>query len=196
MNKRIILASGSKQRKMIMDSLGVDYEVRVANVDERSIRDVNLLVRAEKIAKLKADKILENGIDGIVIAADTFVECNGEILEKPVDLVEARDMLKMESGNKMIVYTGFCYIDTNKKLNFLKTSVSKVWFRELSDGEIDNFVKNNPVTTWAGAFSLMFLYQTSFVRKISGSMTAVYGLPTEFLVDCLEKSGVEIKGKR
>lgn len=177
---------------MIMDSLGVDYEIVVADVDEKSIRDNNLSLRAKKIAKLKGDNILKNKIDGIVIAADTFVECNGKILEKPVDLEDARLMLKMESGNKMTVYTGFYYVDTNKKFKVLKTSVSKVWFRKFSDGEIDNFVKNNQVTTWAGAFSLMFLYQTSFVRKISGSMTAVYGLPTEFLVECLEKSGVEV----
>lgn len=190
------MASGSKQRKMIMDSLGVDFEVVVANVDEKSVRDSNLSIRAKKIAKLKGDKILENKIDGIIIAADTFVECNGKVMEKPVDLEEAEKMLKMESGNKMTVYTGFYYADTNKKFKVLKTSISKVWFRELYDYEIDSFVKNNPVTTWAGAFSLMFLYQSSFVKKISGSMTAVYGLPTEFLVECFQRSGVEIKGER
>lgn len=178
-----------------MDSLGVSYEVVVANVDEKSIRDKNLSLRAKKIAKLKGDKILENKNGGIVVAADTFVECNGKVLEKPVDLEEAKKMLKMESGNKMTVYTGFYYMDINKKFKVLKTSVSKVWFRELSDSEINNFVKNNPVMTWAGGFSLMFLYQSSFVKKISGSMTAVYGLPTEFLVECFQRSGVEIKGE-
>ena len=178
-----------------MDSLRVDYEIRVADIDERSVRDTDLIVRVKKIAKLKAEKILEGKVNGIVIAADTFVECNGKVLEKPVDLVDAKNMLKMESGNKMTVYTGFYYTDTNKKFKVLKTSVSKVWFRKIFDDEIDSFVKNNPVTSWAGSFSLMYLYQTSFVKKISGSMTAVYGLPTEFLVNCLEKSGIGIKGK-
>lgn len=194
MEKRIILASGSKQRKLIMDSLGLEYEIIPADIDEKSIRDEDLFVRARKIAKAKAEKVLKLGVKGIVVAADTFAESEGRILEKPENLLEAKKMLQAERNHKIIVYTGFYYCDTENDFKFSKTSVSKLWMRNLSDREIDYFIRNNPVTSWSAAFSPMYLYQTSFIKKVIGSMTSVFGFPTEFLIDCLEKSGIEIKG--
>lgn len=194
MKKRIILASGSKQRKLIMDSLGLDYEVIPADIDEKSIRDRNLSVRAKKIAKSKAEKILEQGNQGIIIAADTFAECNGIVLEKPENLNQAKEMLKAERNNKIRVYTGFYYKDTFSGFEFNKTATISLWLRNLSDEEIDIFVKNNPVTTWSAAFSPMYLYQTTFIKKINGSITSVFGLSTEFLVPCLNESGIIIRG--
>ncbi|MCW1949163.1 MAG: Maf family protein [Candidatus Shapirobacteria bacterium] len=193
MKQKIILASASKQRRLIMDSLGVDYEIIPADIDEKAIRDDDLILRAEKIARAKAEEVAKNN-QGIIIAADTFAWCNGNVLEKPKDINEAEEMLRMERNNEIMVYSGFCYLDKESNIDFLKTSVSKIVMRNLSDEEIKNFVKNNPVTQWSAAFSPMYLYQTSFVEYFEGSINGVSGLPTEFLVECLEKSGVEIKG--
>lgn len=195
MIQKIILASGSRQRKLIMDSLGIPYVVIPADIDEKVIRDKDLKLRAEKIARAKAEKVASEN-EGIVIAADTFVSCEGKVLEKPKDLEEAKEMLKLESSNKLIVYTGFCYIDEINKINFSTTSVSILSFRELPEKEINSFVKNNPVLQWAGSFSPLYTYQSSFVKNFNGSLCGLNGLPTDILIDCLKKSGMEIKGTK
>lgn len=195
MNQKIILASGSKQRKLIMDALGIEYVVIPADIDEKAIRDEDLKSRAEKIARAKAEEVAEEN-EGVIIAADTFVACNGKVLEKPENLEEAKEMLKMESNNRIVVYTGFCYIDKLNGINFSTTSVSNLDLREINEKEIHNFVDNNPVLQWSGAFCPLYLYQTTFINHFEGSITSVSGLPTDLLTDCFEKSGVEIKGSR
>ncbi len=193
MNQKIILASGSRQRRLIMDSLGIEYKIIPADIDEKAIRDEDLALRAEKIARAKAEEVAKNN-KGIIIAADTFVSCNGKVLEKPKDFNEAIEMLKFERNNTIVIYSGFCYLDKENKIDFSKTSVSKLVMRNLSDKEIENFVNSTPVLQWSAAFSPMYLYQTTFVKYFEGSITGLFGLPTEFLIECLEKSGVEIKG--
>jgi septum formation protein len=195
MKQQIILASQSRQRKLIMDALGIDYKIIMADIDEKAIRDEDLKNRAEKIARAKAEKIAKEN-EGIIIAADTFAVCDGKILEKPDDLEEAKKMLKMESDNKIVVYTGFCYLDKNNNIDFSDVSISNLTLREMSDNEINNFVENNPVLQWSAAFSPLYLYQTTFIKYFEGSITGVYGLPTELLTECFKKSGIKIGGSK
>ena len=195
MKQQIILASQSRQRKLIMDALGMDYKIIMADIDEKAIRDEDLKTRAEKIARAKAEKIAKEN-EGIIIAADTFAVCDGKILEKPDDLEEAKRMLKMESDNKIIVYTGFCYLDKSNNIDFSDVSISNLTLREMSDNEINDFVENNPVLQWSAAFSPLYLYQTTFIKYFEGSITGVYGLPTELLTECFKKSGIKIKGSK
>lgn len=190
--QRIILASGSKQRKMVMDSLGFKYTIIPADIDEKAIRDKNLSLRVKKIAIAKAKSVAKNN-DGVIIAADTFCTCNGEILEKPRDLTEAKKMLKLQSNKDCFSYTGFCYIDKLNKYTLAKTTVTKYSVRKLSDEEINNFVENNSVLQWSAAFSPAYVYSSTFIKKVNGSPTSItYGLPIEFLVPCLERSGFKI----
>lgn len=176
-----------------MSALGLEYKIIPADIDEKSIRDEDLEKRAENIARAKAVEVAKNN-QGVIIAADTFSFCNGKVLEKPQNLEEAKEMLKLQSNNEAIVYTGFCYLDKENNIDFSKTSISKLRLRNMSDNEIEYFVKNNPVLQWSAANSPMYLYQTTFIKYFEGSITGVFGLPVEFLAPCLEKSGIKIKG--
>lgn len=192
MKQKIILASGSKQRKAMMDALGIPYMVIPADINEKNIRDENLEVRAEKIARAKAEKVAE-GHDGIIISADTFSACDGKVLEKPQTVDEARDMLKLQANKICTLYTGFCYLDKVNKINYSATAITKYELRKLSEDEINKFVENNPVTEWAAAFSPAYTYQLGFIKKIEGSLTgSTHGLPIELLIPCFEKSGMKI----
>lgn len=189
---RVILASNSQSRKTLMDSLGIAYESIPADIDEKAIRDNDLKVQAEKIARGKAESVAQK-YDGIIIAADTFGSIDGKILEKPKNLEEAREMLKLQSGRQGVMYTGFCYIDKKNNINFSDAAVIKYTFRDLLEEEIVHFVENNPVTRWSAAFSPNDPYQTGFISKIEGSLTALmYGIPAELLIPLLEKSGVKL----
>lgn len=176
----------------MMDTLGIPYIVISADINEKDIRDKNLEVRAEKIARAKAENVAEDQ-DGIIISADTFSACEGKVLEKPQSLDEAREMLKLQAEKTCTLYTGFCYLDKINKIDYSAVAITKYELRKLSDDEINRFVQNNPVMEWAAAFSPAYTYQLGFIKKIEGSLTgSTHGLPVELLIPCLKKSGIKI----
>lgn len=188
---QIILASQSNARKELLSSLGISYISLPANIDEKSIRDKDLEIRAEKLARAKAEKILSEN-NAIVIAADTF-DCIGKtVLEKPKNITEAKKMLKMLSGNIATVYTGFCYIDKSHNIDYSTTVKAVYRFRKLYKKEIDEYTAAFPITQWAAGFALVAPYMNTFIADIKGSLTGLsYGLPTEILIPLLKKSGFE-----
>lgn len=189
---KIILASNSATRKVMMDGFHIPHEIIPADINEKEIRDSDLKIQAEKIARAKAEFVAKNN-DGIIIAADTFGSVDGKILEKPKNLDEAKEMLKLQSGREGVMYTGFCYIDRVNAINYSNTAITKYVFRELSEEEIDKFVQDNPVLKWSAAFAPIDPYQTGFISEIKGSLTSLmYGIPAEFLIPLLEKSGVKL----
>lgn len=190
--QKIILASQSKQRKIIFETLGVPFEVIPADLDEKAITDPDIKIRAEKVARAKAEKIasLHNGI---IIAADTFCIVNNKIFEKPETLIEAKEMLMESSGKNGLCYTSFCYIDKKSSINFSTALEIPYSFRKLSEKEIDRYIQNNPVTTWSSGFAPAYAEGMSFVKKIDGSLTGfIYGIPMELVAEYLKISGVEV----
>jgi septum formation protein len=191
--QKIILASGSAQRKTIFSSLNLPFEVIPADIDEKAIRDEDLKLRAEKIARGKAEKVAADH-EGIIIAADTFVECGGKVFEKPANITEAKEMLKQQSNNEITVFTGFCYIDKANNIDYSTGTFAVAYIRELSDAEISEYVGKFPVTTWSSAFSPAFLYGQTLIASMNGSLTGlIYGIPMELVITMLRKSGYEPK---
>ncbi len=188
--QKVILASGSKQRQNLFSALSIPFEIQTADIDEKAIRDPDLKVQVAKIARAKAEEVAKKH-QGIIIAADTFAVCGGEVLEKPKDLDEAFKMLKQQQGKEVFMYTGLCYIDREHNIDFSEVSITKLKMRQLDDYEIEAYVNNTPVTTWAGAFALSYPYGANLVEYMEGSLTSVGGLPTELLIPLLKKSGLK-----
>lgn len=186
----VLLASGSAQRKKLLDALGIEYNIMPAGVDESSIVETDLHERAKKIAELKADWIAERYDNKIIISGDTFVELNGQILEKPESLAEAHRMWEGLSGNTVSVYTGYCYWDRELGLKVLETKTTNITFQEISHQEIERIVKEVPVLRLSGAFNVLFLECAVYTEKIEGSLTNIYGLPMEEIRLLLQRSGV------
>ncbi len=190
--RKVILASQSNARKKLFDSLGIPYEAVPANINEKAIRDTDLLLRAQKIADAKANKISAMHPDAIIIACDTFSSLNGKTFEKPRTKNEAKDMLIALSGKSAVNYTALRYIDKKTGIDFAKTVKVSYKFRRLYENEIDEYVEKFPVTEWAAAFALVLPYVTTLIAKVNGSYTGLsYGLPTELLVPLLKRSGFE-----
>lgn len=186
MNRRIILASQSKQRLNLLRTLPLPIEVMPANINEQAVPFADQYDKAEKIALAKAQKIASNQPDAIIIAADTFCYLEGRILEKPKSLEEAKDMLRFQSGKKIEVLTGYAFLDT--KLNLQKSGCEKVsmQMRKLSANEIERYVANEPVLTWSAAFSPAYDSGMALIKSIDGNLTAFsHGLPIDLLVDFL-----------
>lgn len=191
--QKIILASGSLQRKNILSVLNIPFEVIPADIDEKTIQDNDLKIRAEKIARAKAEKVASQH-SGIIISGDTYTVCDGKILEKPDSLGAAKVMLRFLSGKKGINYNGFCYLDKKNKIDFSTTAEVKFAFRQLSELEIETYVKKFPVLTWAAACSPAYPYIMTMISYLTGSLTGfTHGLPMESLIPLLRKSGFDAR---
>lgn len=170
---RILLASTSPRRRQLLEGAGFDLEIVAPDIDEtpRPNEGANELVvrlSREKCAAVK------NPSDLCVIAADTVVVLANEILGKPNDADDARQMLKKLSGAEHQVLTGF-HVSFKGRYQggVVKTCV---WFRDLSDAEIDRYVRSGEPLDRAGSYAIQG-GGGAFVDRIEGSYPNVVGLP-------------------
>ena len=173
---KIILASGSPRRQMLLKDLGLNFEVIVRNVDEDFPSYLNHKQVAEFLAQKKADAyrdLLQN--NAVVITADTLVYLQNKIVNKPADFDEAFDMIKMLSGNQHEVVTGVCISSENKQEIFHVTT--KVFFRQLTDDEIKFYIDNYKPYDKAGAYGAQDWIGLTGISRIEGSYFNVMGLP-------------------
>ncbi|MBP7842472.1 Maf family protein [Candidatus Woesebacteria bacterium] len=189
--QKIILASGSKQRKALLDALKIPFEVIPSDIDEKAITAFTQGERARLIALAKAQKVSSEYPEAIVIAGDTFTFFNGKAYEKPSDLEEAKVMLREQSGKQGTCFSGCAYLDPRNKIEFSTTAESTFIFRELSEAEIEKYVVNNPVLTWSAGFCPAYPEGINMIRAMAGSLSSFsHGLPMEIVVPLLEKSGI------
>jgi septum formation protein len=194
MQRKIILASQSRQRFNLVKTLPLEIEVLPADIDEQAIPFSNASDKAARISQAKAEKIALDFPEAIVLAADTFALCEGKILEKPKTLNEARDMLRFLSGKTLTVMTGFAFIDAKNNKDRIGTEEVEVDFRELSETEIETYVNNEPVLTWSAAFSPAYDSGMALIKNVRGNFTAFsHGLPIDQLIDFLRS--VEVLAK-
>lgn len=190
-DRRLILASGSPRRKELLELAGLKFRV----VTSDYIEDMTLPMKPGKLAEFlsgqKADSVAAGHPDVIVIAADTFIEFEGTILGKPHTNREAKRMLKRLSGRRHEVITGYTIVDTATNHRISRSVTTKVWFRDLSDGEIDAYVKSGEPLDKAGAYAIQGL-GALLVEKISGDYFNVIGLPLSSVAQDLKKFGVTV----
>lgn len=186
---KLILASGSANRKRALQSLHVPYEVIAANIDEKNVKETDPLIRAKTLARLKGEAISRKH-QAVIVSADTFTSYGKKILEKPQTINEAKNMLQFLSRKQTINNTGFYYNDPFKKIIFSKTIITKVKFRKFFDEEIEEYINKFPVKIWAAAYAASELYVMGMIEKVIGSLTGLtHGLPLEYLIPLLKKSG-------
>ena len=184
---KFILASNSPRRKELLAMIGLEFEVKPANIDENITDYFDFSDYVMKLSKQKAEFIAEelqktnSGEKYIILAADTIVAINGQVLNKPLDYKEAFAMLSLLSNNTHEVYTGFCLINSETKKVVTDFEVTKVTFRELSDVEIDDYIQTGSPMDKAGAYGIQEDLGAVFVSKINGDYYNVVGLPLQKL---------------
>lgn len=189
--KKIILASQSPRRKQILEILGLTFEIYPSNLDE--IVDPHLTPRkqVEELSKQKAKVVAQKFNNAIILAADTMVALDGEVFGKPKNEDEAFSMLKRLSGRVHSVVTGFTLLDTESKKLVTKSTVTKLWFRTLSNEEIKSFIIKEKPYDKAGAYAIHEL-ASIFVKKIEGDYFGAVGLSAYQIVKELKKFGIEV----
>lgn len=186
----MILASASPRRKEILENFGFSFKTIVKNIDETSNK-----TRAEEkileIAEKKARAAAIDFPDENVIGADTVVVVDGKILGKPKDEKEAFSMLKSLSGRSHEVITAFSFININKNISYSDYEITKVYFKNLTDDEINWYINTKEPMDKAGAYGIQGK-GAFFVEKIEGDFFSVMGFPLGKFVRFLNKTGFNL----
>ncbi len=183
----IILASRSPRREYLLRELGLDFTIFVKDdVDEHYPPDLHREEIAVYLARHKAlhyTPELKNNT--MIITADTIVCIGDEILNKPADEKEARQMLTKLSGNYHDVITGIC-VRTSKK-NVCIHASTRVHFKNLEEEEIEYYITNYKPFDKAGAYGIQEWIGYTGIDRIEGSYFNVMGLPVQKLYEELKK---------
>ena len=178
----IVLASKSPRRLQLMQAAGFAVEVMPSHVDESPLPGEEVHAMVSRLCRLKAEACPVD--DRPVIAADTLVALDGEALGQPTDMSAAKEMIQCLSGRTHQVFTAVCVrLGKTMRDGSMATSVR---FRDISEDEIDIYLKHNEVLDKAGAYAVQ-AGASGFVMAIDGPMDNVIGLPVELTKQLLLK---------
>lgn len=173
----VVLASGSPQRADILRKLGVEFQVRLPGVEELSDGDPEWLVVEN--ARRKARAVDAPG-GALVIACDTDVVLDGEVLGKPVDAADARRYLDRMSGRAHQVFSGLVVVEDGAERSGVERT--DVVFKSLSEAEKERYVAFGEWEGRSGGYAIQTLGST-LVERLEGSVSNVVGLPVGLLAE-------------
>ena len=170
---KLILASQSPRRQELLKLFRRPFVVEAADVDEKMDDSQPAASEVARVSRRKAEAVAREQED-VVIAADTIVVCDGQILGKPKSTEHAVQMLTMLSGRAHQVMTGLTVVRGNAVVNC--TEVTDLWFRKLSRKEIEDYVATGEPMDKAGAYGIQG-GAALFVQRLEGDYYNVMGLP-------------------
>ena len=189
----LILASQSPRRQELMGQIGLTFTVRVADIDETMDPRDDAATAVGKVSAKKAAAIAATAdAEDVIVAADTIVVIDGEILGKPHSTEEAKAMLRRLSGRTHRVMTGVTVACGDRKETV--TEITEVTFRPLSETEIDTYVATGDPMDKAGSYGVQGL-AAAFVEKLNGDYFNVMGLPLCRLGKMLRQFHVTVLGE-
>ncbi len=184
---KLILASNSPRRKQLLTEYGFTFTIMPSEYEEKvSDRSPKDTVTAFALGKAQDvyDKLSPSDKQtAVVLGADTVVALDGNILGKPTDKDNAKQMLKLLSGKSHSVYTGYCFIVNDKAQVFAEQSI--VTFNTLTDAQIDEYVASGKPLDKAGAYGIQDGY--NLVKGYKGSFNNIVGLPVEVFAEKLKQ---------
>lgn len=172
--KNIILASSSPRRQQILKDEKISFEVILPEVEEIVLDSP--IETALKNAKLKAENVFQKNPNRFVLASDTVVAVDKHVLGKPENEVDAFRILKLISGKRQSVISSFCILGPD--CNILDYDITYVTMREMTEKEINDYIKSGEPFGKAGAYAIQE-NGDQFVSNVEGSFNNVVGLPIE-----------------
>lgn len=181
----LILASKSPRRSQLLREAGFEFRVQAFDTDESFSDDMPSEEVAPWLAQRKAAAaahLIQE--DEIILSADSVVILNGKIYNKPEDYREAFGMLRALSGQQHTVITGVCLLSKTKETVF--SGVTKVWFAEMSDDEIDYYIRHFSPFDKAGSYGAQDWIGHCKITRMEGTFTNVMGLPVDLVYAALK----------
>ena len=183
--KKIILSSNSPRRKQLLQQAGLNFKIKTFPTNEDYPVKLKGRDISEFLVKKKAIPFSEIKKDEIIITADTIVWTKSEHLGKPKDILEAKSFLEKLSNSKHEVITSVCF--TEKEKQTIISESTNVFFKRISNNEINYYLKNFSFVDKAGAYGIQDWIGIIGVKRIEGSYTNVIGLPVSQVIETLQK---------
>ena len=182
----LILASQSPRRRELLGLTGLDFTVRVADIDETMDADKAPFDEVARVSRMKAQAVARKPGD-VVIAADTIVVCGGKVLGKPRNEEDAFRILSLLSGRDHEVMTGMTVLRGDEIVTH--TEVTKIHFRQLHPDEIRAYIATGEPMDKAGAYGIQG-QGALLVEGIQGDYYTVVGLPVSKLAQMFEELSI------
>ncbi|MDO8745899.1 MAG: Maf family protein [Candidatus Brocadiaceae bacterium] len=184
--KRLILASNSPRRMVLLKSLGYHFDIVPHDIVECIHDNVLPVELVQNIAFLKASDVASRVCNAIIISSDTIVVHKKSILGKPKDVNDAKRTLSILSDSEHDVISGVCVMELPSRKKMLRIEQTHIKMRIIKDEEIDRYILTGEPMDKAGAYAIQGEGR-KFIEKIDGSFSNVVGLPLELLQEMLNQ---------
>lgn len=187
---KIVLASQSPRRKQLLEWAEVEFDIIIQATDESyplslSPEEVAIHIARQKAIAVQEGEIFKRYENNIpVLAADTIVVCEGQIIGKPEDKADAVRILNLLSGKKHLVITGVVIKNKDKESAF--ADITEVWFHTLTDAQINFYIDEYKPYDKAGAYGIQEWIGVIGIKKINGDFYNVMGLPVSRVLKVLQ----------
>ncbi|HET8791877.1 MAG TPA: Maf family protein [Modicisalibacter sp.] len=190
-HRPLVLASGSRWRRQLLDRLGIPFAWASPDIDETPHPNEAPEALVHRLALTKAERIAGDYPDHLVIGSDQVAVFDGAILGKPGNAATARANLARFSGQRVRFITGLAVVDTSRAWHRVCHERFDVVFRELSDAEIERYVAREQPFDSAGSFRMEGLGITLFERLEGDDPNTLIGLPLIRLCALLREAGLD-----
>lgn len=179
---QIVLASTSPRRRQLLTEAGYAFCAVSPKIEESTIRRTAATVRgyAEDLALAKAESVASDFPDALVIGADTLCDLDGEVIGKAADAADAERITRKLFSRPHLVITGLALIRLSRGIRIVRSDVTTVYPRKLTESQIAQHVAGGAWEGKAGAYAIQEVGD-AFVERIEGSFTNVMGMPMELL---------------
>lgn len=190
--KNIVLASTSKYRRALLDTIGLEYSARSPHFDELPVPGLNARETALLFAKKKAESLAAELPDALIIGADQTVEIDGRILGKPGSKERAVEQLMSLSGRTHRLNTAVALCDAARGTTDQRVMVHQMKMRSLSRSDFEGYVERDQPIDCAGAYKIEALGIALFEEMRGVDHTAIVGLPITLVIDLLARAGFDL----
>lgn len=189
--RKVVLASQSPRRKQLLEWAEIEFDVMSRETDETwpegmPVEEIPIYISREKAKAVRALELFQRYEGNVpVIAADTIVVLDNNVMGKPLDREHALEMLKALSGRKHRVITGVVIMDSNKEISF--ADITEVEFHDINESDLIYYVDQYEPFDKAGAYAIQEWIGVVGVKSVTGDFYNVMGLPVSRVVQTLHR---------
>lgn len=190
----LVLASQSPRRSQLLKNAGFEFAILPTQISEIPNENLNLPEQIRDLACQKADACagsgkLAKGHGNLILASDTVVILDGQILGKPRDRSENKQSIRRLSGRTHSVISAVCLLDLDQRKRAVDHETSYITFKPLSDAEIEAYIATGDGLDKAGGYGIQSPLAEDFVSKVEGSYDNIVGLPVALVRRMLKENG-------
>ena len=187
----LILASTSPRRRELLALLGIPFDVKSPSFEERLVADRLAIEQVQSFARGKAQSVARQKPEAVVLASDTVIELDHDVLGKPADLAEARAMLRRLAGRDHHVRTAVALVCSTRAIDIVALSTSVVRMKPFDERGHERYLATGESLGKAGAYSIQG-EGGDLVDSIDGDFPTVVGLPLRLVAQLLMQAGVRV----